>query len=211
MKKALSLLDADFSNLKGRVEHLGDEIDLSKCTYFLLNRPLCETQIEYRQLIPYITLVNKNTQEIYIYKRGQSGDETRLHDLWSLGLGGHIEDEVTQDKNVYDILVDTAVREIEEEVGYVFDNDELNHIYAVIKLDSIFIDNETPDVDRVHLGICFNVEVDPDRFGETEEDVIVNGQWIDIESLSSKIADGEIELESWSKTVFDNLIEAHIS
>jgi predicted NUDIX family phosphoesterase len=207
VKKALSLLDVDFSNLKNSVAHLGDEIDLAKCSYFLLSRPLCETQIEYRQLIPYITLVNIDTREVYMYKRGQSGDETRLHDLWSLGLGGHIEDEVTEDKAVYDILVDTTAREIEEEVGYIFDNDELNHIYASVKLDSFFINNEVPDVDKVHLGICFSVEVDPRRFGESEENVIVNGQWISLELLKDKVTSGEIELESWSKTVFANLIE----
>src|SRR5712664_282614 len=61
----------------------------SNLTY--LNRSEAEQDKRYKQLIPYILLICDD--KILRYRRGKGGQETRLHGLYSVGVGGHISEE----------------------------------------------------------------------------------------------------------------------
>src|SRR5438477_12615443 len=63
--------------------------DQRKLTY--RNRSEAEQDRRYKQLIPYVLLVCQD--RILRYRRGKGGQETRLHGLFSVGIGGHISDE----------------------------------------------------------------------------------------------------------------------
>jgi predicted NUDIX family phosphoesterase len=98
------------------------------------------------QLIPYIVLANESG--VLCYRRSKSGGESRLHEQWSIGIGGHVE---LSDMMIAGGKVDLAEtlelaggREVFEEVGWHVSRgfDWLGPIY----------DNEH-DVGRVHLGI----------------------------------------------------------
>ena len=52
-----------------------------------LSRSAAESNPEFKQWIPYILLRNERG-ELVAYPRG--GGEKRLHGLWSLGVGGHV-------------------------------------------------------------------------------------------------------------------------
>lgn len=52
-----------------------------------MSRPLAEGNPEFKQWIPYAVLRN-HRGELAAYPRG--GGEKRLHGLWSLGVGGHV-------------------------------------------------------------------------------------------------------------------------
>src|SRR5437899_8034902 len=56
-----------------------------------LNRSDAEHDRGYKQLIPYVLLVCND--RLLRYRRGRGGEETRLHGLYSVGIGGHISDE----------------------------------------------------------------------------------------------------------------------
>src|SRR5436309_12861160 len=56
-----------------------------------LNRSEAEHDKRYKQLIPYVLLICKD--RILRYLRGKGGQETRLHGLYSVGVGGHISEE----------------------------------------------------------------------------------------------------------------------
>src|SRR5437660_12010341 len=55
------------------------------------NRSEAELDKGYKQLIPYVLLLCKD--RILRYRRGKGGQETRLHGLFSVGIGGHISEE----------------------------------------------------------------------------------------------------------------------
>src|SRR2546430_336177 len=56
-----------------------------------LNRSQAEQDKRYKQLIPYVLIISNG--RILRYRRGRGGEETRLHGLYSVGIGGHISDE----------------------------------------------------------------------------------------------------------------------
>jgi len=55
------------------------------------NRSDAEQDKRYKQLIPYVLLICND--KILRYRRGRRGQETRLHGLYSVGIGGHISEE----------------------------------------------------------------------------------------------------------------------
>src|SRR5208337_3982404 len=55
------------------------------------NRTEAEQDRRYKQLIPYVLLICDG--KILRYRRGRGGQETRLHGLYSVGVGGHISEE----------------------------------------------------------------------------------------------------------------------
>src|SRR5580700_5965060 len=56
-----------------------------------LNRSEAEQDKRFKQLIPYVLLICRD--KILRYRRGKGGQETRLHGLYSVGVGGHISEE----------------------------------------------------------------------------------------------------------------------
>ncbi len=56
-----------------------------------LNRNDAEQDKRYKQLIPYVLIICQD--KILRYRRGKGGQETRLHGLYSVGIGGHISEE----------------------------------------------------------------------------------------------------------------------
>src|SRR6266436_10124185 len=55
------------------------------------NRTEAEQDKRYKQLIPYVLIICDG--KILRYRRGRGGQETRLHGLYSVGIGGHISEE----------------------------------------------------------------------------------------------------------------------
>src|SRR5213593_910479 len=55
------------------------------------NRSEAEQDKRYKQLIPYVLIICNG--RILRYRRGKGGQETRLHGLYSVGVGGHISEE----------------------------------------------------------------------------------------------------------------------
>lgn len=56
-----------------------------------LNRCDADQNRRYKQIIPYVLIICND--RILRYRRGRGGGETRLHGLYSVGIGGHISEE----------------------------------------------------------------------------------------------------------------------
>jgi predicted NUDIX family phosphoesterase len=79
-----------FQGLSLEVEkYLPAVTSVSQLVY--MNRSDAEQDKRYKQLIPYVLLICND--KILRYRRGRGGQETRLHGLYSVGIGGHISEE----------------------------------------------------------------------------------------------------------------------
>jgi len=174
----------------------------------------CEVDTELFQIIPYtiiMTTDNEGTKYVLSYKRGVKGDESRLHEKWSIGFGGHMEDE-PEEQSGYSFVRElnkTATREIVEETDLYIPETDLQDYFA----NNSYLIIEDSEVGRVHLGICTIVEMPHEvlnRFSmdgseniSVEEGVVDNLTWC-------RVHDGlifEHNWEAWSKAVLrDDLV-----
>jgi predicted NUDIX family phosphoesterase len=92
----------------------------------------CETNPEYLQIIPYITLGRSETNEngdiigeseFLTYQRGTSSDEYRLISNRSIGFGGHMDTLPPEGMSLQEHIYNEAVREVLEETGFKIDYD----------------------------------------------------------------------------------------
>src|SRR6267154_3336288 len=106
-----------------------------------LNRSDAEQDKRYKQLIPYVLLICND--KILRYRRGRGGQETRLHGLYSVGIGGHISEE---DNGLFSNRLgyhDGMRRELMEEVAI----EEVNESTVAV------INDDSTEVGFVHFGV----------------------------------------------------------
>src|SRR5438128_5738944 len=112
-----------------------------------LNRSDAEQDKRYKQLIPYVLVICND--KILRYRRGKKGQETRLHGLYSVGIGGHISEEdhglFSNDRGYEDGMR----RELMEEVAV----DDVNEITVAV------INDDTTEVGYVHFGVVHIMHV----------------------------------------------------
>jgi predicted NUDIX family phosphoesterase len=153
-----------------------------------LNRSEAELDKRFKQLIPYVLILCQD--RILRYRRGKGGQETRLHGLFSVGIGGHIADE---DDNLFSAhrgYHDGMRRELKEEVDIEATND------VAVAL----INDDSTDVGQVHLGVVHVMHV-------ASEDVVGHRSGIVAPEFIS-ITDATKDLsayETWSRFCLENL------
>lgn len=129
-----------------------------KLSMFLANqtyipRSRCETDERFRQLIPYVVI--RCNGLILAYQR--KGTEDRLNGLWSIGVGGHIN-------NTDEGWLGGVAREIREETGFA-DPIGLTGTAALMSNWSQlsgplgFLRDDSTAVNRVHLGVLYTLDV----------------------------------------------------
>lgn len=110
-------------------------------------RSAVEDDPSYKQVVPYVVL--RCGDAVYCYRRGKKGGEARLHDLWSLGIGGHIR---RQDGDAGSAGYRAGfLRELNEEVAIGCDYGE--------RIVGMVHDDSTP-VGAVHFGIVHLLELE---------------------------------------------------
>jgi predicted NUDIX family phosphoesterase len=114
-----------------------------------LNRSDAEQDKRYKQLIPYVLLICKD--KILRYRRGKGGQETRLHGLYSVGVGGHISEEDHQLPGLFsnNLYQEGMRRELKEEVA----------IDAANGPAVAAINDDGTEVGQVHFGVVHVVHV----------------------------------------------------
>jgi predicted NUDIX family phosphoesterase len=114
-----------------------------------LPRADLETDPAYKQIIPYLLVHESASGRYACYRR--NGTEVRLHDLWSVGIGGHIDAaDGNGVQNTMSLLHCGIRREIQEELGFALENPQLLGI----------INEEITTVGRVHVGIVFLMDIE---------------------------------------------------
>jgi predicted NUDIX family phosphoesterase len=153
-----------------------------------LNRTAAEHDTRYKQLIPYVLLICDG--KVLRYRRGKGGQETRLHGLYSVGIGGHISDE---DHGLFSKDVgywDGMRREIMEEV-------------AVQQVDApavAVINDDSTEVGYVHFGVVHLMHV-PNEDIVGHRSGIVAPEFVPIPD-AMKNSSG---YESWSRLCIESL------
>jgi len=159
---------------------------ISKLVY--LNRSDAEQDKRYKQLIPYVLLICHD--KILRYRRGRGGQETRLHGLFSVGIGGHISEEdhgLFSNNRGYQ---EGMRRELMEEVAI---DDVKEAAVAVINDDST-------EVGYVHFGVVHVMRVANENVAGRRSGV-VGPEFIPIVD-ASKDPSG---YESWSRFCLEHL------
>ncbi len=159
----------------------------SKFDFNFKERQKIENDSTFKQIIPYIIIQTKDHKHIAVYKR--KGSEKRLHDLWSIGIGGHINpiDKNKNNHSIKQIILSGMQRELDEEL-------KRRDITEKPVFTGIINEEET-DVGSVHIGAVFMILTNNmDAYSGGEE--LVDFKWLEIEKAR------KLNLELWSKLAF---------
>ncbi len=153
-----------------------------------LNRSDAEQDKRYKQLIPYVLLICHD--KILRYRRGKGGQETRLHGLYSVGIGGHISEE---DHGLFSSDRGYQVgmrRELMEEAG--IDAGQEPAVAA--------INDDSTEVGCVHFGVVHVVRL-PNQNVAGRRSGIVGPEFI---PMADALKDPP-GYESWSRFCLEHL------
>jgi predicted NUDIX family phosphoesterase len=157
-----------------------------------LDRKIAEEDPSHKQIIPYILVVHDD--KFLLYRRTKKQGESRLHNKYSLGFGGHINDCDGNSVTDTNLILAATIRELNEEI----------FLPSFRQLSAIgFINDDSNPVGRVHLGVAFVVEAATDRFKVNEPEMI-EAQWCDAKTIEEIFPN----LESWSQLLWSQHIKA---
>jgi predicted NUDIX family phosphoesterase len=147
-----------------------------------MRRANAEVDPTHKQVIPYLVL--RDGDRWFLMRRTAAGGDARLHDLWSIGVGGHLN---PGDGDVAGGLA----REWAEEIEADFEPD-----YAPVGL----LNDDTTPVGAVHIGLVYVADASgrPVAIRETEKLAGAFATTDEVEAVRG-------QLETWSRLVFDAL------
>ena len=141
-----------------------------------------EDDPSHKQVIPYLVL--RDGERWFLMRRTRAGGDARLHDLWSIGVGGHLN---PGDGDVAGGLR----REWSEEVIADFDPE-----FEPVGL----LNDDTTAVGSVHVGFVYLADAGgrPVEIRETDK---LTGSFATTDEVRA-VRDA---METWSRLVFDAL------
>ena len=160
---------------------------LSKCHF--LERNIAEHDFTHKQVIPYVVI--RHQDRYLLIQRTSKQTEKRLHNLYSLGVGGHINDEDVF-RQYGDVITAGMRRELTEE--FQVEAEESCELVGVINDDST-------EVARVHMGLVYVLTTGSPDFRVVEVDKHT-ASWKTVEEM----ADYYEGMESWAKIVHDFVV-----
>ncbi|MCI0341412.1 MAG: NUDIX domain-containing protein [Planctomycetales bacterium] len=156
-------------------------------------RPAAETDGSLKQLIPYAVVTRRD--QVFLLRRLATQSEARLRNLYSLGVGGHVNPEDA--RNGMDPVEAGLWREVREELEVRGD--------VTASPIGILNDDRNP-VGQVHLGVVYRIAADGAEVKVRETDRM-EGRWV---SLDEAAAHRE-GMETWSQLLLDALRARHPS
>lgn len=180
-----------------KVENLQKYLNLIATKHKFLPRGQVEQDSSWKQIIPY--LIFENDGRIFLMRRRADHSDLRLANLYSIGIGGHI--------NIKDIkstmgsksitgttgLINWARREFEEEIDY-------SGKYKTEFLG--LLNHDANDVGMVHAGLIMKVSGDSDVIAVRDEHK--SGELVDLADVGKYYK----QMETWSQIVYDFLVNA---
>jgi predicted NUDIX family phosphoesterase len=148
-------------------------------------RPVAETDRSLKQIIPYLVLRDGN--RIFLMKRTRAGADARLHDHYTVGVGGHLN---PGDGGILGGLA----REWREELEADFLPD-----FEFVGL----LNDDTVDVGAHHLGIVYVAEAAGRRV-RIRETHKLSGSFEEPDAVRA-VYD---RMETWSQLVLDAIAGA---
>lgn len=169
-----------------------------------------EEDQSFKQIIPYAVISNKEpeprswrnklrgvrqSQSFFLFRRTSGQTEKRLHNKFSLGVGGHMNPGKSKESDEQ-YLINELKRELFEEV-------RLLNGCLIEDIEFIgFINDDTIPVGRVHIGLLYNIRVSNKNVVINETDRMT-ADWIDKPDLD-EFYEG---METWTKIIYDYYIK----
>lgn len=188
---------------KGLIKENSEVLKRIVTNGLFLRRSELEEDPSFKQIIPYAIISNKEpersgvrqSQSFYLFRRTSKQTEKRLHNKFSLGVGGHMNpNDSMESKEQY--LIDELKRELYEEV-------KLLNGCLIEDIEFIgFINDDTISVGSVHIGLLYNIHVSNKEVYINETDKMT-ADWID----KSNLAEFYEGMETWTKIAFDFYIK----
>ncbi|HEY4226876.1 MAG TPA: NUDIX domain-containing protein [Candidatus Limnocylindrales bacterium] len=147
-------------------------------------RPRSEVEADrsWKQVIPYLVL--RDGPGYFLMRRTQAGTDARLHDRWSIGVGGHLNPGDGD-------LAGGLRREWREEVAADFEPQ-----FVLIGL----LNDDATDVGSVHVGAVYVADAAGRAVAIRETDKLT-GSFADQDAVAAVVD----RMESWSALVFAHL------
>lgn len=178
---------------------------------FLGQREAMEKNPAFRQLLPYTAFVHQIHSEdgrvpdrITLYRRAKTVGEEKLYGKFSIGFGGHIDQNDIAASEESAILLDRTIdyssnRELHEELMMLDEIDDIPPASMPRWLG--FINDNSDKVGQHHLGlarvICYSREY---RALSHEPNQIIIGNFTVAELLN-----GDYDFENWSRLLLEYL------
>jgi predicted NUDIX family phosphoesterase len=144
-----------------------------------------EDDTSLKQIIPYVVV--RRGGDIFLFQRTDQGGDARLHHLYSIGVGGHINRSDVGDRDP----VDTGLeREIEEELD--FSGPRCTELVGVLN-------DERNAVSQVHFGLVYVARTDAEvRVREADS---LTGGFVGMGAANRRYE----QMETWSQLVLEGL------
>jgi predicted NUDIX family phosphoesterase len=145
-------------------------------------RAAMEVDRRWKQVIPYLVL--RDGERYFLMRRTRAGGDPRLHDRWSIGIGGHLNPGDGD-------LAGGLRREWREELVAEFEPG-----FRLVGL----LNDDTTDVGSVHVGAVYMADAGglPVDIRETDK---LTGSF----ATPAEVAAVVEHMESWSALVFEHL------
>jgi predicted NUDIX family phosphoesterase len=148
-------------------------------------RTAMEADPSFKQIIPYLVL--RDGDRYFLMRRTRAGGDARLHDAWSIGVGGHV--------NPGDVdLAGGLLREWTEELVADFVPE-----FRLVGL----LNDDTTDVGRVHLGAVYLADAAGRSVAIRETDKLTGAF-----AITAQVAEVADRLETWSRLAFEFVEDA---
>jgi predicted NUDIX family phosphoesterase len=147
-------------------------------------RPRGEAEVDpaWQQVIPYLLM--RDGERLFLMQRTQAGGDARLHDLYSLGIGGHLNPE---DGGVLEGLR----REFHEEMVAEWDPEP--RLIGLLKDDDVL-------VGQVHVGVVFEADAAGRALSVRETDKL-SGRFATPRECEPLYG----QMETWSQLLYDHV------
>ena len=148
-------------------------------------RDAMEHDPRFKQVIPYLVL--RDAERYFLMRRTRAGADARLHERWSIGVGGHLN---PGDEG----LLGGLRREWREELEADFEP-----VFEPVAM----LNDDTTDVGAVHVGVVFVADAAGRPVAVREHDKLTGSF-----ATAGDVAAVAEHLETWSRLVFEAL-ESH--
>lgn len=145
-------------------------------------RPKAETDPSWKQIIPYLVL--RDGDRILLMRRTRAGGDARLHERYTIGIGGHVNPGDTDP-------LDALRREWREEIEADFEPN----------LEALGVLNDDDNaVGTVHLGLVYSADAGGRPVAIRERNKL-EGAFATFDEVTAVVT----RLETWSAHLFEFL------
>jgi predicted NUDIX family phosphoesterase len=166
-----------------RTHGVGRMVDAALAAATFRPRGEAESDPSWKQIIPYLVL--RDGERIFLMRRTRSGADPRLHDRFTIGVGGHV--------NPGDDGIEGALRrEWREELAAPFEPE-----LRVLGL----LNDDTDPVGAVHLGVVYQADA-RGRTVAIRETHKLSGAFAEAAELWA----AHDRMETWSQLLLEHLL-----